>query len=582
MATRSQSFLGVGVGLRACHYRDFLQYKPAVDWLEIHTENYLQPGGWDRHVLFRLRADYPLSLHGVGLGLGSAQGFDVGHLQRIAQLVHEVQPALVSEHLCWGAVADRQLNDLLPLPLSRQALDLLCQRVDRVQNTLQRTILLENVSTYVRYRADGMSETQFLVELAQRTGCGILLDVNNLFVNQCNHQESALEAIACVPPHLVGEIHLAGHLVTPDAVVDDHGDKVATPVWDLYGAALQRFGAVSTLIEWDTNLPPLPVLLGEASKARALMQDGALLQLPTDLPLMTQHPLSAPLCIAAFRELQDSPGATPEPRNTDRWRDDLGFIQSNFSKALFSSGSPDCFIGEAGLSQSRFARYRGNLAAHWERTLVGAYPVLQQLVGEEFFAALARAYGHAYASNDADLNQFGVRFPHFLAEFQPVSEYPYFPDMARLEWALHRAYYAGDGVDLELQQLTMLTPEQLDEACFSLQPACTLLHSPWAIVDIWQAHQPGVGGADVDASSEISLPNDLHQACHALVCRPVWKPQVWALTPAEHGLLTNLAAGQTFGSALDSALELDPEFNVAAHLHQWLTLRLLQAPAPTL
>jgi uncharacterized protein (UPF0276 family) len=571
--------IGVGVGLRACHYRDFLQYKPAVDWLEIHTENYLQPGGWDRHVLFQLRADYPFSLHGVGLGLGSAQGFDVNHLRRIAQLVREVQPALVSEHLCWGAVADRQLNDLLPLPMSRQSLDLVCQRVDQVQQVLQRTILVENVSSYLRYHADGMSETQFLVELAQRTGCGILLDINNLFVNQCNHQESALEAIACVPLHLVGEMHLAGHLVTPDAVIDNHGDVVAAPVWELYRAALQRFGAVPTLIEWDRDIPALSVLLGEASKARALMQDDALTQWLPNAPLKSQNQWISPIGFSINKDLLvANRDATPEPLNGDAELDDLNLMQANFSKALFSNASPDFFSGDVGLSQSRFARYRGNLSAHWESTLVAAYPVLQKLVGDEFFSALTRAYGHAYPSKDADLNQFGARFPQFLGEFEHVSQYPYFPDMARLEWALHHAYYAGDGVGIELQQLTTLSPEQFDKTCFTLQPPCTLLHSPWAIVKIWQAHQPSAGHDGVGASSEVSFPNDLQQACHALVCRPDWKPQVLALTPAEYCLLANLGAGQTFGSALDSALELDSEFDVSAHLHQWLTLRLFQPP----
>ena len=190
---------GVGVGLRACHYREFLQQRPVVDWLEVHTENYLQKGGLDRYVLFELRQHYPISLHGVGLGLGSAQGFSDAHLQQVRELADQLQPFLVSEHLCWGAVADRHLNDLLPLPLSWQALDLICQRVDQVQEALRRPILLENVSTYLRYRSDAMGEIEFLAAVAQRTGCQVLLDVNNLYVNQCNQQESAIDALKVAP-----------------------------------------------------------------------------------------------------------------------------------------------------------------------------------------------------------------------------------------------------------------------------------------------------------------------------------------------------------------------------------------------
>jgi hypothetical protein len=262
------SGLGVGVGLRAPHYRDFLERRPAVDWLEVHTENYLDSGGWDAHVLMQLRRDYPISLHGVGMGIGSARGFSQRHLERVRDVVERVEPALVSEHLCWGAVGDRHLNDLLPLPLTAEALALVCERVDQVQQALGRQILLENVSTYLRFRDDALSEAQFLAEVAARTGCGVLLDINNLFVNQCNHGEDAHAALLAVPQAIVGELHMAGHLVTPDAVVDHHGARVVPAVWDLYEEAIRRFGAVSTLIEWDTDIPALDVLLDEARLAR--------------------------------------------------------------------------------------------------------------------------------------------------------------------------------------------------------------------------------------------------------------------------------------------------------------------------
>ncbi|HEY1151729.1 MAG TPA: DUF692 domain-containing protein, partial [Pseudoduganella sp.] len=262
---------GAGIGLRAPHYRQFLEQRPRAAWLEVHTENFLDQAGWDFHVLQELRHDYAISLHGVGLGLGSARGFSEQHLERVRSLVARIEPALVSEHLCWGAVFDRHLNDLLPLALDAAALDLMCERVGRVQDVLGRALLLENVSTYVRFAADSMSEAEFLAELSRRTGCGLLLDVNNLFVNQCNHEEDALAAIAAIAPGTVGEIHLAGHLVTPAAVIDHHGDRVAEPVWRLYEAALARFGAVPTLIEWDTDIPALDVLQDEAAKAQSLL-----------------------------------------------------------------------------------------------------------------------------------------------------------------------------------------------------------------------------------------------------------------------------------------------------------------------
>jgi uncharacterized protein (UPF0276 family) len=262
---------GTGIGLRSRHYKDFMHAPVDIAWLEVHSENYFGDGGYDLHVLQHLRSDYAVSLHGVGLGLGSAQGFSMAHLQRLQQLADRIQPGLVSEHLCWGAIAGRHLNDLLPLPLIHSALDLVCDRVDLSQNLLKRRILLENVSTYLRFAGDDMSETEFLSQVARRTGCGILLDVNNLYVNQCNHGEDALEAIrqlAALPPGTVGEMHLAGHLVAGDCLIDNHGSRVDEKVWELYRQACRLLGTgIPTLIEWDTDIPALDVLLGEANKA---------------------------------------------------------------------------------------------------------------------------------------------------------------------------------------------------------------------------------------------------------------------------------------------------------------------------
>jgi uncharacterized protein (UPF0276 family) len=260
---------GVGIGLRHAHYADFLEAVPAVDWVEVHSENYFGAGGYDLHVLEKVRRDLPVSLHGVGLGLGSPTPLDTAHIGKLRRLVERIEPAVVSEHLAWNASASGYLNDLLPLPLTDDALERLCARVDAVQETLARPILLENVSTYLRFKADQYSETAFLAELARRTGCGVLLDINNLYVNQCNHAEDAVRAINELAPQAIGEIHLAGHSVTQAAVIDDHGSRVTSEVWALYAYAIRRFGHRPTLIEWDTDVPPLAVLLDEADKARA-------------------------------------------------------------------------------------------------------------------------------------------------------------------------------------------------------------------------------------------------------------------------------------------------------------------------
>jgi uncharacterized protein (UPF0276 family) len=263
----------VGVGLRAVHYEDFLARKRDVGWLEVHSENYFGAGGYDLHVLHRLRADYPISVHGVGLALGSAAPEAGGHVARLKRLAEAIEPMLVSEHLCWGRGFGRHFNDLLPLPYTEEALALMSARVAQLQEALGRQVLVENVSSYLEYRASDIPEGEFIAELCRRSGCGVLLDVNNLYVNQLNNGSDALAAMSAIAPGSVAEIHLAGHLVAPHCVVDTHGDRVAEPVWALYRAALERFGTVPTLIEWDTDIPPLEVLLEEAQRARALQAE---------------------------------------------------------------------------------------------------------------------------------------------------------------------------------------------------------------------------------------------------------------------------------------------------------------------
>ncbi|MEP6677787.1 MAG: DUF692 domain-containing protein [Betaproteobacteria bacterium] len=272
---------GAGVGLRAPHYRAFLDDDaPRTDWVEVHSENFFGAGGYDLFVLDRVRQRYPVSLHGVGLSLGAAASdaedarFE-RHLARLAALCKRVAPALVSEHLCWGALDGRHFNDLLPLPYTRDALARVTERVSRVQEALGRPLLIENASAYVAFAADEMCEYDFLAALVRAAGCRLLFDVNNLYVNAMNFGFDAQEALAKVPADAVDELHLAGHLVTADALVDDHGSRVAPAVWALYDAALARFGAVPTLVEWDTAVPALPLLLAEADTARARLRSAA-------------------------------------------------------------------------------------------------------------------------------------------------------------------------------------------------------------------------------------------------------------------------------------------------------------------
>lgn len=263
-----------GIGLRAPHYRELLFTLPDVGWLEVHSENYFGAGGQPLHFLEQARAHYPLSLHGVGLSLGSCDGIDRRHVVRLKALIERFEPALVSEHLCWGSIGGRHLNDLLPLPHTEEALKVVCAHVGEAQELLGRQILVENVSTYLQFAHSTIPEWQFLWEVAAVTGCGILLDVNNVYVSARNHGFDPLRYLEGIPAGRVQEIHLAGFDSDGKCLIDTHGKPVADPVWELYRRALQRFGAVPTLIEWDTDLPPLAVLLAEAAKADGLMGEG--------------------------------------------------------------------------------------------------------------------------------------------------------------------------------------------------------------------------------------------------------------------------------------------------------------------
>ena len=274
--SRAAGLSGSGIGLRSPHVGEILATRPAVGWLEVHAENYMG-GGPAVRALERLRRDYPVSIHGVGLSLGTAGGLDGAHLERLAAVVERFEPVLVSEHLSWSSTGGAYLNHLLPLPYTEETLAVVAEHVARVQERLGRRLLVENPSSYLRFAHSPIPEAELLSELARHTGCGLLCDVNNLYVSARNLATDPAAYLDTLEPASVGEIHLAGHSVNEadgrPILIDDHGSRVAAAVWNLYARALGRFGAVPTLLEWDTNVPPLAVLLEEAATAAALLRD---------------------------------------------------------------------------------------------------------------------------------------------------------------------------------------------------------------------------------------------------------------------------------------------------------------------
>lgn len=270
VSPQDRPYLGFGLGLRPPHYEAILATRPRVDWFEILSENYMVGGGKPLHYLDRIRARYPVAMHGVSLSIGSTDPLDRDYLAQLQALAARVEPAWISDHLCWTGVAGRNLHDLMPLPYTEEALRHVAARVRQVQDTLGRRILLENVSSYVAYAHSTMPEWEFLATVAREADCLILLDVNNIYVGSRNHGFDPVAYLDGIPLERVWQIHLAGHSENGSLIVDTHDHPVANPVWALYAIAVRRFGRVSTLIERDDRIPPLETLVAELDGARAV------------------------------------------------------------------------------------------------------------------------------------------------------------------------------------------------------------------------------------------------------------------------------------------------------------------------
>ncbi len=269
----ARPFLGYGLGLRTQHYETILNERPRVDWFEIISENYLVAGGKPLHFLDRIRALYPMVMHGVSLSIGSSDPLNRDYLNQLKALAARVEPAWISDHLCWTGLNGTNMHDLLPLPYTEEAVAHVAARVAEVQDFLGRRILLENVSSYVTYTQSAMNEWEFLRAVAERADCLILLDINNIYVSSFNHEFDPHAYLANIPVERVYQFHLAGHRNHGDYIIDTHDEPVIDPVWDLYASALRRFGPVSTMIERDDNIPAIDTLIDELDHARRIAAD---------------------------------------------------------------------------------------------------------------------------------------------------------------------------------------------------------------------------------------------------------------------------------------------------------------------
>lgn len=271
--SKKRPFLGFGLGLRHDHYETILRDRPKVDWFEIITENFLVDGGKPLYYLDRIRENYPIVMHGVSLSIGGTDPFDLNYLKQVKALSERIEPAWISDHLCWTGVNELNMHDLMPLPYTNEAIDHVVSRIQIIQEFLDRRILIENVSSYLTFKQSEMSEWDFLATIAKRADCFLLLDVNNIYVSSINHAFSPLEYIHAMPSDRIYQIHLAGHSINGTHIIDTHDAPVIKEVWELYAETIQRFGAISTMIERDANIPDFYELFDELNHARIITEN---------------------------------------------------------------------------------------------------------------------------------------------------------------------------------------------------------------------------------------------------------------------------------------------------------------------
>lgn len=571
---------GQGIGLRSPHYRELCEAPGAVagvDWLELITENFLCPGGRPRQVLRAVQARYPLALHGVALSLGSVDPLNPDYLRRLRNLVNEVQPALVSDHLCWGSHGGHYAHDLLPLPFTEEALAHVAARVGRVQELLGRRILIENVSSYLTFTHSHLTEWEFLSELCARADCLLLLDVNNVFVNAHNHGFDARDFLRGVPPERVAQIHLAGHRTRGPLLLDTHDQPIREEVWALYREAIARCGPVPTLVEWDDHIPALEQLVAVARRADAITAE----------TMGDAAPRAAAFAGPAARA-RAAPGASaaPAPMRLAEAQSRLWTAitaRESLPEALAARGLPASFLTELVAGDARadaVARADVYNAMYFLRVLDFVredYPVLAHTLGEDAFRALCADFLQAHPSPSPLARDAGAALPAFLPGWLAAHDEPaWLTDLARLEWA--RADLVDGAPDArpltlgEVQALAQATGD-LSALPLRLVPTARLLTLAHRVDEVWRA------------SGE--APSPPPEPTAMLIWRRAGDVYHRVLPADEHAWLRQVEAGTTFGVLCEHAAAADPgdapdasAARIATALQRWLRDELLAGDEP--
>jgi len=476
-------FLGHGIGLRREHYAAVLAGEAACDWFEAISENYMGVGGRARKVLLGVRARFPMTLHGVSLGIGDTDPLDEGYLDALAALARDVEPAWVSDHLCFTRAGGRASHDLLPQPYTEEALANVVARVQRVQERLGRALVLENVSSYVRYRASTIPESEFLAEVARRSGCGLLLDVNNVWVSATNHGLDPRAYLEAIPRESVWQFHLAGPSEAGPLLVDTHDHPVRPEVWELYRQAVRRFGDVSSLVEWDDRIPEIGVVLAERDKAAAIAAEerrGEDDAEPGPLPAIPV----------------DGPGPAPRVRHTLRGTQELflGLVTAPEGvKAALDAGSAalreeveGTFAGDERMAATdRLEVYANMYFFRLKDSLAEDFPRTAAALGEARWHNLVTDFLLAHPPTTWSLRWAGEALPAFLRGHAYGVERPWLADVAALEQARNEAFQAEDAEATTARELLDVHPEIWPTLAFGATPGTALVASRWDLAGWW-------------------------------------------------------------------------------------------------
>jgi uncharacterized protein (UPF0276 family) len=564
---RAVPYLGHGVGLRVPHYGRALAGGLEVDWVEVISENFFGAGGRPRAVLEAVRRERPLVLHGVSLGVGSLDPPDPAYLSRLRQLCDDVEPAWVSDHVCWTRFEGRYAHELMPLPLTEEALGVAVENTQRAQEALARPLLLENVSSYVAFAASEMSEWEFLSELSRRSGCSLLLDVNNVLVSASNHGFEPQAFLAGLPPERVAQFHLANHARRDGYRFDDHRGPVPSEVWALFESACRRFGRVSSLVEWDEDIPAWERLVAERDEAARRAAAVSLGRHVTPLDIARPEP-------------------TPRVGPATRSRAELERVQRLFFRALtwprgvrhFASVGDDQRRAELARTFAEppeadaSTRLEVYADAYFYRLLGAAselFPRLAYLSGPAPWHDLITDYVLAHPPCAPDLRRLGERLPGYLEHHRLGEERPSLAALATLELALARALDAGDAPPLRRDALAGLPAAAWPELCFRLVPSAELLRTAYDLESVAAACAAG------QRERALDMP-PAEQPLVLLVWRRGHAVQFRRLAPLEALALEQLQQGARFEQVCASLGEAGAGAEaIRAWLERWLDDELL-------